>query len=123
MENSQLAIRVIMLPRDTNGAGTIFGGSILSHLDLAGAAIAQSVHPGRYVTVAMREVEFIAPVYVGDLVSFYGRVEKIGRTSVTIHIHVEAQRVSDPEQIAQVTEAEIVYVHVDSSGEPVPIES
>ena len=78
------AIKVLLLPKDTNGVGTIFGGVILSHIDLASAVEARKVAPHRYVTVAMREVAFHAPVFVGDLVSFYTETRRIGRTSVTV---------------------------------------
>ena len=115
------AIRVILLPRDTNAAGTIFGGVILSHLDIAGGAEAHKHGHLRYVTVAMREVEFRAPVYVGDTLSFYTRTVKLGRTSVTVHVHVEVDRADGSARGVNVTEAEIVYVAVDQSWRPIPI--
>src|ERR1043165_4621228 len=87
-----LAIRVSMLPRDTNPGGTIFGGVILSHLDLAGGIEARRHADKLFVTVAIHGVEFIAPVFVGDVVSFYTRTIKIGRTSITVGIIVEAMR-------------------------------
>ncbi|MFT5365438.1 MAG: acyl-CoA thioesterase YciA [Candidatus Latescibacterota bacterium] len=86
------AIRVMLLPKDTNGHGTIFGGAILSHLDLAGAIEARKHRKCRVVTVAMNRVEFIAPVFVGDVVSFYTETKRIGNTSVTVLIDVEADR-------------------------------
>ena len=113
------AIRVVLLPKDTNRNGTIFGGVILNHLDMAGAVEAQRAGYARYVTVCMREVVFKAPVYVGDSVSFYTRTTKLGRSSVTIHVDVEAER-SDGSR-AEVTSAELVYVAVDEGGRPVPI--
>lgn len=115
------AIRVKLLPRDTNEAGTIFGGILLSHLDLAAAVEAQKHTTGRFVTVAMREVIFVAPVYVGDLVSFYTRTVKVGASSVTVHVEVEAVRRTNNERV-KVTEAEVVYVHVDDTGKPIPIQ-
>ncbi|MGQ9629196.1 MAG: acyl-CoA thioesterase [bacterium] len=111
----------IMLPRDTNALGTILGGVILSHLDLAGAVEARKYSFGNYVTVAMREVVFQAPVYVGDVVSFYTEVVKVGRTSITIKVTVEAQRQKEAKEIVKVTEAEVVYVAVNSEGRPTPI--
>ena len=84
-------LRVTMLPRDTNARGTIFGGVILSHIDLAGAIAASRQAPRNFVTRAMREVGFIAPVYVGDVVSFYAHVLGEGRTSVTVQVIVEAE--------------------------------
>lgn len=114
-------LRVTMLPRDTNARGTIFGGVILSHIDLAGAIAAQR-HAGRnFVTKAMREVEFIAPVYVGDVVSFYTTVMREGRTSLTIRVEVEAERFGSPAGRVRVTEAEVIYVAIDDSGRPIPI--
>ncbi|GIW71824.1 MAG: acyl-CoA thioesterase [Planctomycetota bacterium] len=119
-EGRRLATRVILLPRDTNAHGTIFGGVLLSHLDLAGAVEARRHTPHRVVTVAMREVEFHAPVYVGDVVSFYTRLVRVGTTSITVHVEVEAQRADDPAAVVRVTEAEVVYVCVDAQGRKVP---
>jgi acyl-CoA thioesterase YciA len=115
------AIRVIMFPRDTNGFGTIFGGVILSYIDLAGAVVAHKYAPRRFVTKALHEVEFVAPVYVGDLVSFYAEVVRVGRTSLTTRIVVEAERGIHYESKVKVTEAEVIYVSVDEQGEPTPI--
>jgi acyl-CoA thioesterase YciA len=114
-------LRVTMLPRDTNARGTIFGGVILNHIDLAGAIAASRQAPRNFVTRAMREVGFIAPVYVGDVVSFYTRVLREGETSVTVQVVVEAERSKDPRQQVKVTEAEVVYVAVDEIGSPTPI--
>jgi len=121
-DQRQPAIRVMLLPRDTNEAGTIFGGAILSHIDLAAAAECRKHGKGRFVTVAMKEVEFVAPVYVGDIVSFYTRTVRVGNTSVTVHVEVEAERRNDGKKV-KVTEAEVVYVSVDDSGRPTPIRS
>lgn len=114
-------IRVTMLPRDTNARGTIFGGVILSHIDLAGAVAARQHAPRNFVTKAMHEVEFIAPVYVGDVVSFYADVVREGTTSLTVRVEVEAERFSEPGKRARVTEAEVVYVAIDESGKATPI--
>jgi len=115
------SIRVTMLPRDTNPVGTIFGGVILSYLDLAGGIEARK-HANRvFVTVAMRGVEFIAPVFVGDLVSFYTRTLKLGRTSVTVDVVVEAARREGSGERVRVMEAEVVYVAVDENRRPIPI--
>lgn len=110
-----------MLPRDTNARGTIFGGVILSHIDLAGAIAASRQAPRNFVTRAMREVGFIAPVYVGDVVSFYTCMRREGKTSVTVHVIVEAERSKEPGRTVKVTEAEVVYVSVDEAGNPTPI--
>ena len=117
----ELAIRISMLPRDTNPGGTIFGGVILSHLDQAGGIEARRQADKLFVTVAIRGVEFIAPVFVGDLVSFYTRTIKVGRTSVTVGIIVEAVRYRDSHEVVRVMEAEAVYVAVDSHRHPIPI--
>jgi acyl-CoA thioesterase YciA len=114
-------LRVTMLPRDTNARGTIFGGVILSHIDLAGGIAASRQAARNFVTRAMRAVEFIAPVYVGDVVSFYTAVLRQGTTSVTIKVSVEAERGKDPRHRVKVTEAEVIYVAVDEAGKPVPL--
>ena len=119
----QPAIRVVMMPRDANYLGTIFGGVILSSLDLAGAVAAHQHSDKRVVTTAMREVKFIAPVFVGDLVSFYTEILKIGRTSITVRVTVEASRAKPPHETVRVTQAEVVYVAVDEAGQPVPVRS
>lgn len=124
------AIRVLLLPKDTNAFGTIFGGVILSNIDLASAVEARRLAPHRYVTKAMHEVEFHEPVFVGDLVDFYTETIRIGRTSVTVRVLVEAERwgraplstgpISHGERV-KVTEAEVVLVAVNDLGRPIPI--
>jgi acyl-CoA thioesterase YciA len=115
------AIRVVLMPKDTNAHGTIFGGVILSYIDIA-AAIEVRKHTSRQiVTKAMHEVVFVAPVFVGDIVSFYTELVRIGRTSITIKVLVEADRVKSPGERARVTEAEVVYVAVDENRRPVPV--
>jgi acyl-CoA thioesterase YciA len=110
-----------MLPRDTNERGTIFGGRILELIDLAAAVQARRYNPRhRYVTVAMKEVVFHEPVEVGDIVSCYAVMEKVGRTSITIKVDVVAERGRDLAEV-NVTEAEVVFVSVDSEGRPVPV--
>ncbi len=118
----QPAIRVVMMPRDSNYLGTIFGGVILSSLDLAGAVEAHQHSDRNMVTAAMREVKFIAPVFVGDLVSFYTETTKIGHTSITVRVTVEATRARAPHETARVTQAEVVYVAIDDAGKPVPVQ-
>ena len=121
MAEREPAIRVVLLPRDTNERGTIFGGVILSQIDLAGTVEARKKCPHRMVTVAMKEVVFKEPVYVGDVVSFYARVERIGRTSIAVRVDVEAAPRSAPEKVVKVTEAQVVYVAVNDRGRPIPI--
>src|SRR6266576_3278487 len=116
------AIRITLLPRDTNSRGTIFGGVILSYIDTAGAIEAhRRTMVERFVTVAMREVIFHKPVFVGDLVSFYAETVKIGRTSITVRVIVEAERIGAGTQQVRVTEAEVVYVAVDEKREKTEI--
>lgn len=116
MVDRKLALRVTMLPKDTNARGTIFGGIILSHIDLAGSVAARQYADKDFVTRAMHEVGFIAPVYVGDVVSFYTAVVKEGRTSLTVRVEVEAERFTEPGKRVRVTEAEVVYVAIDANG-------
>ena len=117
------AIRITMLPKDTNAFGTIFGGVILSYLDLAGAIEVRRHYNQRFVTKAMREVAFVAPVHLGDLVTFYTRLIRTGRTSATVDVDVEVERLgpSGTRETVQVTQAEVVYVAVDSAGTPTPL--
>ena len=112
-----------MLPRDTNAYGTIFGGVILSYLDMAGGIECRRQSPKKFVTKAMREVVFVAPVYLGDLVTFYTRTTRIGRTSLTVDVQVEAERLGmgGTKEIVRVTEAEVIYVSVGEDGTPVPV--
>jgi acyl-CoA thioesterase YciA len=122
MEERDAAIRLTMMPRDTNAHGTVFGGIILSYIDVAGGveAVRHTRHE-RFVTVAMKEVIFHEPVFMGDLVSFYAETLKVGRTSITIHVEVEAERFGNQGQRVKVTEAEVVYVAIDESREKVAI--
>ena len=116
------AIRITLLPRDTNPQGTIFGGVILSYIDMAGAIEAhRRTKVERLVTVAMREVIFHKPVFVGDLVSFYTETIRIGTTSITVRVIVEAERHGGTEERVRVTEAEVVYVAVDENRRKMPI--
>ena len=113
--------RVLMMPRDTNASGTIFGGGILAYIDQAGAEEAICQGARRVVTVAMNQVVFHEPVFVGDLVSFYTELIRVGRTSVTVKVRVKSARRFDRGQVVDVTEAEITYVNVDGDGRPIPI--
>lgn len=122
-EYTDPAIRITLLPRDTNPQGTIFGGIILSYIDMAGAVEAhRRTRLERFVTVAMREVVFHHPVFVGDLVSFYAETVRIGTTSITVRVIVEAERHggTTSERI-RVTEAEVIYVAVDGHRQKMKI--
>lgn len=121
-ENRDPAIRITLLPRDTNSQGTIFGGVILSYIDTAGAIEAhRHTRMPRFVTVAMKEVIFHKPVFVGDLVSFYCETLRVGTTSITVRVVVEVERLGKSERV-RVTEAEVIYVAVNEKGDKVPIE-
>lgn len=117
------AIRVTMMPKDTNHHGTIFGGIVLSYIDIAGGVEAVR-HTGHqlFVTVAMKEVIFHEPVFVGDLVSFYAETLRVGKTSITVKVCVEAERFGDRGTIVEVTEAEVVFVAVNDNREKVRID-
>lgn len=115
-------VRMVMFPRDTNQLGSIFGGHILSLIDIAAGQHARHVAVHRYVTKVLREVEFISPVYVGDTVSFYTRTLRKGTSSITIEVEVDAQRGTDALQTLRVTTAEVVMVAIDDRGRPIPID-
>ncbi|MBA2334935.1 MAG: acyl-CoA thioesterase [Pyrinomonadaceae bacterium] len=116
------AIRITMMPRDTNAHGTVFGGIILSYIDVAGGveAVRHTKHE-RFVTVAMKEVIFHEPVFIGDLVSFYAKTVNVGSTSITIHVDVEAERFGNQGQKVKVTSAEVTFVAINQSREKVKI--
>jgi len=119
--SNEPAIRVVMMPRDTNAEGTIFGGVILSLIDQAAYVEAVRQKHARYVTVAFNTVEFHQPVFVGDVLSLYANATRVGRSSMTIHVRVCARRRLDPEQVVKVTEADVVFVAVDESGKPTSV--
>lgn len=119
-DHRNAAIRVLMMPRDTNHHGTIFGGVILSYIDQAGAVGAIRRGCRQVVTVAMDQVIFHQPVQVGDLVSFYADIIKVGRTSIKVLVSVEATRRADGNVVA-VTEAEVTYVNVDTNSKPIAV--
>lgn len=119
-DHDDVAIRVLMMPRDTNHHGTIFGGVILSHIDQAGAVAALRQGCTRVVTVAMDRVVFKQPVLVGDLVSFHAEIIRRGRTSIRVRVMVEAERRGGADPVA-VTEAEVTYVHIDATGRPIAL--
>lgn len=114
----QPAIRVVLLPKDTNSQGTIFGGIILSYIDLAGSVEATRHTTKKVVTVAMKEVVFKAPVLVGEVVSFYASTLRIGNTSISVHVEVEVDRKGER---IPVTAADLTFVAVDDKGKPVPV--
>lgn len=120
MGEPELVIRVVAMPADTNSSGDIFGGWLLSQMDLAAWVSARRLTPHRLATVALDSVVFHRSVYVGDCVLCYATVEKIGRTSVTIHINAMVER-KDGGDIEQVTEGRFVLVAIGDDRKPVPI--
>ena len=110
-------IRTVPQPADMNGNGVIFGGWVLSQMDIAGGTLAARVAKGRVATVAITAMTFVQPIKVGDLVSIYGEVSKVGRTSVTIALETIVQRRLDPTPI-QVTHGTFVFVAIDEDGKP-----
>src|SRR5436190_2266440 len=117
----QLVMRVMPMPADANGNGDIFGGWIMAQVDLAGAVLPARIAKGRIVTVAVNQFVFKQPVSMGDLLSFYARVERIGKTSVTVNVEVFAERNPADLHVVKVTEANVTYVAIDGKGRPRPI--
>lgn len=118
LPNKQPAIRVAAMPADTNSAGTIFGGWIMSQVDIAGSIAALERARGRVVTVAVNSFEFHQPVFPGDLISCYSEVIKIGKTSITVKVEVYAQRNPGNLETIKVTEAELTFVALDENRKP-----
>ena len=120
-DGAQLVMRVMPRPADTNPNGDIFGGWLMAQVDMAGAVLPMRIARGRIATVAVNQFLFKQPVSVGDLLSFYARVERIGNTSVTVHVEVLAERNPAHPQVVKVTEANLTYVAIDGNGRPRPI--
>ena len=112
------AIRIVPMPADTNAAGDIFGGWIMSQVDIAGSIAAIRRAKGRVVTIAVKEFQFHQPVYVGDLVSFYADIARVGKTSITVFVEVFAERGREQGECIKVTQATVTYVAVDADGKP-----
>jgi acyl-CoA thioesterase YciA len=116
-------LRIVPMPADTNAHGTIFGGWVMSQVDIAGSIPAWARAKGPVVTIAVNSFVFKEPVHVGDLVSFYARVIKVGRTSITVDVAVYAQRDRQGgDEAVKVTEAQLTYVAVDARRQPRPVE-
>jgi acyl-CoA thioesterase YciA len=116
--DKELVMKVIPLPADTNANGDIFGGWVMAQVDLAGSVLPARLIRGRMVTVAVNEFLFKQPVRVGDLLSFYSEVLRVGRTSVTVKVEVYAERFRTQGQYTKVTEATVTYVAIDNEGRP-----
>lgn len=113
-------LRTVPQPADVNGNGDIFGGWVLSQMDIAGGVMASRTAQGRTATVAITAMEFVQPIKIGDLVSVYGEVTRVGRTSITVKLETVVQRRLDPTPI-RVTEGTFVYVAIDEQGQPRPV--
>ena len=116
LPNSQPVLRVVPMPADLNPVGDIFGGWVMAQIDMAGAIPAVRRARGRVATVAVNALQFKQPIAVGDLVSFYAEVTRVGTTSVTVDVHVYAERTPENPRVVKVTEATLTYVAVDSQG-------
>ena len=117
----ELVLRVMPMPADANGNGDIFGGWIMAQVDLAGSVLPARITKGRIATVAVNEFIFKQAVSVGDLLSFYAQVRRVGNTSVTVHVEVYAERNPADLHVVKVTEATLTYVAIDREGRPRPI--
>jgi acyl-CoA thioesterase YciA len=116
--DGELVMRVMPMPADANGNGDIFGGWIMAQVDLAGSVLPARIAKGRITTVAVNQFIFKQPVSVGDLLSFYAKVERIGRTSITVHMEVYAERNPADLHVVKVTEANLTFVAIDQNGQP-----
>ena len=114
----QLVMRVMPMPADANANGDIFGGWIMAQVDLAGSVLPARIAKGRIATVAVNQFVFKQPVSIGDLLSFYAKVERIGKTSVTVHVEVYAERNPEDLHVVKVTEANLTFVAIDKDGQP-----
>lgn len=119
--DAELVLKVIPMPADCNANGDIFGGWVMAQVDLAGAVLPARYVRGRYATVAVNQFVFKQPVRVGDILSFFARVERIGNTSITIAVEVYAERFTEQGRYIKVTEASLTYVAIDDDGRPCPI--
>ncbi len=116
--DQELVLKVIPMPADTNGNGDIFGGWVMAQVDLAGSVLPARYTQGRFATVAVNEFIFKHPVRVGDILSFFSKVTRIGRTSITVNVSVFAERFRFQGQYIKVTEATLTYVAIDDQGHP-----
>ena len=120
-DDKALVLRVMPMPADANGNGDIFGGWIMAQVDLAGAVLPARIARGRIATVAVNQFVFKQAVSIGDLLSFYATVTRVGTTSVTVHVEVYAERNPQDLYVVKVTEANLTYVAIDGQGQPRPI--
>lgn len=116
--DKELVLKVIPMPADANMNGDIFGGWVMAQVDLAGSVVPARIARGRIATVAVNQFVFKQPVKIGDLLSFYAEVQRVGNTSITVGVEVYAQRMRQPENTIKVTEAQLTYVAIDDHGQP-----
>jgi acyl-CoA thioesterase YciA len=119
--DKELVLKVIPMPGDCNANGDIFGGWVMAQVDLAGAVLPARYTQGRYATVAVNQFIFKQPVRVGDILSFFSKVIRIGNTSITVEVEVFAERFQSQGRYVKVTEASLTYVAIDEAGKPRPI--
>lgn len=119
--DKELVLKVIPMPADCNANGDIFGGWVMAQVDLAGSVIPARYAEGRMATVAVNEFIFKQPVRVGDILSFYSELTRIGRTSMTVKVEVYAERFRSQGRYIKVTEANLTYVAIDDNGQPRPV--
>ena len=120
--DQELVLKVVPMPADCNTNGDIFGGWVMAQVDIAGSVLAARLVRGRMATVAVNEFIFKQPVRVGDILSFFSRIARVGRTSVTVQVEVYAEHYRSQGDFAKVTEAQLTYVAIDDQGKPRPIE-
>lgn len=117
-DDSELVMRVAPLPADSNANGDVFGGWIMAQVDIAGSVLPARVARGRITTVAVNQFIFKQPVSIGDLLSFYARVTRVGRSSISVNVEVWAERNPAAPELVRVTEASLTYVAIDEQGRP-----
>lgn len=120
-EKFEVVVRTVPMPADANANGDIFGGWLMSQMDIGGAILAREVACTRVVTVTVDKMTFVAPVYVGDLLTCWARLSRIGRTSLSIDVEAWVHRFRNPEDLVRVTEGVFTYVAIDDAGKPMPV--
>ncbi|MBS0657109.1 MAG: acyl-CoA thioesterase [Verrucomicrobia bacterium] len=117
----EVVVRTVPMPADANANGDIFGGWLMSQMDIGGAILAREIADTRVVTVTVDKMTFVAPVYIGDLLTCWARLKRIGRTSLSVEVEAWVHRFRNPEQLVRVTEGVFTYVAIDDHGKPIPV--
>ena len=120
-DNFEVVVRTVPMPADANANGDIFGGWLMSQMDIGGAILAREIADTRVVTVTVDKMTFVAPVYIGDLLTCWARLKRIGRTSLSVEVEAWVHRFRNPEQLVRVTEGVFTYVAIDDHGKPIPV--